>query len=98
MVTTTRVAASGEVAARLNDGGWHADDLGPLASWPQALRQSVDCICVVAMTCSTPFSSTNVLRYQPRSLSLRTPANVISMLVVPEPAPASMTSRSRAKS
>lgn len=44
MVTTTRVAASGEVAARLNDGGWHTDDLGPLASWPQALRQSVDIV------------------------------------------------------
>ena len=27
-----------------------------------ARRQSVACICVVAMTCSSPSSSTNVLR------------------------------------
>ena len=44
-----------------------------------ARRQSVACICEVAMTCSLPSASVYVLRYQPRSLSLSVPVNVISM-------------------
>ena len=43
----------------------------------KARRQSVACIWLVAMTRSTPSSSLNVDRYQPRSLSLRTPVKLI---------------------
>ena len=59
-----------------------------------ARRQSVACICDVAMTCSLPSASMYVLRYQPCSLSLSVPANVISMVVVPGSGALWMTSRS----
>ena len=42
----------------------------------KALRQSVACIWVVAMTRSRPSSSLKVERYQPRSLSFSVPRNV----------------------
>ena len=59
-----------------------------------ARRQSVACIWVVAMTRSTPWSSRNVLRYQPRSLSLRVPVNSMSMVDAPGSIDAAITSRS----
>ena len=59
-----------------------------------ALRQSVDCIWVVAMTRSMPLSSTNVLRYQPRSLSFSTPVKVMAIETSPGATSARMTRRS----
>ena len=50
----------------------------------KARRQSVACIWLVAMVCSTPSSSLKRERYQPRSLSFSVPAKAIdSRALVP---------------
>ena len=51
----------------------------------KARRQSVACIWLVAMVCSTPSSSLKRERYQPRSLSFSVPAKAIDSRA---PAPA----------
>ena len=47
----------------------------------KARRQSVDCICEVAMVRTRPDSSVNVERYQPRNLSFRIPLKVSVILL-----------------
>ena len=64
----------------------------------KARRQSVACIWLVAMTCWLPSPSVYVLRYQPRSLSLRVPVKVISSVTDPGWTGRSMSSRSVASS
>ncbi|PVM83382.1 PAS domain-containing protein [Caulobacter endophyticus] len=47
-LTPLSIAADGDVAERLRSGQWNADGLGPVAAWPNALRQAVEILLTAA--------------------------------------------------